>query len=67
MWIDSIDQSGDKPEVLFWWKDIAMFAELDPGVLHPVVIWGTAEGFEVSVEFNDYAALQKEINEYLKE
>lgn len=65
--IDCLDYSGSKPEVHFHYGSIAMFAELDIGVVQPVVDWGTANGFDKDVEFtrDQYKELQRAINEYV--
>ena len=55
-------------EVWFRWKGIDMTADLDPGVVDPVVIRGTAVECEVDIEvkFSDYESLQQSINEWCR-
>lgn len=62
--IDSIefDYTGSKPEVFFRWRNLDWAADLDPGVVAPVVIRGSAECYDVAAEFTDYAGLQQAIN-----
>lgn len=66
--IHCLDYCGNKPEVHFRYNKIEMFAELDVGVVQPVVNWGTANGFDIDVEFTkaQYKELQKAINEFVK-
>ena len=64
--IDGIDRSGSKPLVCFWYRDIPMDAELDPGVVDPVVIKGSAQGSEVDVNFSEYGKLQEALNKWMR-
>lgn len=64
--ICELNYTGNRPEVWFRWKNVDMVADLDPGVINPVVIRGSAEGCEVPVIFNDYKKLQQEINRYVE-
>jgi hypothetical protein len=63
--IDCLSYTGKGPEVFFWYRGIVMSADLDPGIVDPVVILGSAVGFDVDVKFTDYRLLQREINCYV--
>ena len=63
--IDSLDYTGNQPQVFFRFRGIDMSADLDPGVIAPVVIRGSAVGFEVDVKFSEYEKLQDEINRFV--
>ena len=64
--VDSLDYTGSGPEVFFRFRGIDMSADLDLGVIAPVVISGSAVGFEVDVEFSEYEKLQEEINRFVE-
>ena len=66
--IDGFDYTGSKPYVYFWYKGIAMDAELDPltCVSKPVAIKGTAQGCEVDIKFHEYEELQKQVTLFAK-
>ena len=62
--IEEIDYTSCPREVWFWYKGIAMFARLDPGVVNPVVIYGSAEGCDVDINFHEYILLQRAIDQW---
>jgi len=59
--IEGFDYTGSNPYVYFWYKGIAMDAELDPCVIKPVVIKGTAQSCEVDINFHEYEELQRQV------
>jgi hypothetical protein len=63
--VEQIDYASNPPEVWFWYKGIAMFATLDPGVVDPVVVRGTAQGCDVDINFHEYDRLQQAVNQWV--
>jgi hypothetical protein len=64
--VETLDYTGTKPEVFFMFNGTSMSADLDPGVVNPVVVHGSAVGMDVDVEFYAYRELQKAINVFAK-
>ena len=64
--IDGLDYTGSRPEVFFRFRGVDMSADLDPCVIAPVVIRGSAAGCEVNVEFREYEKLQEAITRFNK-